>query len=322
MSGSETNQLIFGPVPSRRLGFSVGINNIPPKVCSYACVYCQLGKARRMQYRREAFYRPDELFDQCQRHLEQLEDKVDYLTLVSDGEPTLDQNLGKLIRLLKTTHIPVAVISNSSLIYMEDVRTALLEADLVSLKMDSACFPTWKRINKPVKGLSLEKVKAGMREFAIEYRGKLLSETMLVRGLNDNKENLTVTAEFLQSLQPHKSYLAIPTRPPAIPGTQGPTEESLNMAMQIFSEVLPSVEYLIGYEGNTFSGTGNVRLDLLGILSVHPMTEEAVLLFLEKYQVQRNILDGMLVKREITRTRYKDQTFYVRTIKKQQTHNP
>lgn len=123
---------IFGPVPSRRLGKSLGVNNIPYKICTYSCLYCQVGKAIKMQVNRQEFYKPADLADEVKRILGRIKNKneyPDYLTIVPDGEPTLDINLGKLIVMLKTTGVPVAVITNSSLINLPEVREDLLLSD-------------------------------------------------------------------------------------------------------------------------------------------------------------------------------------------------
>ncbi|GAH79790.1 unnamed protein product, partial [marine sediment metagenome] len=121
--------ITFGPVPSRRLGRSLGINNIPPKVCSYSCVYCQVGRTLNIQVERRTFYEPEkileEAFDRVKK-TEKIGEAINYLTFVPDGEPTLDKNLGRTIELLKPPGIKIAVITNGSLIWREDVREELM----------------------------------------------------------------------------------------------------------------------------------------------------------------------------------------------------
>ncbi|MBC7260626.1 MAG: radical SAM protein, partial [Chloroflexi bacterium] len=126
--------IAFGPVPSRRLGRSLGINNIPPKICTYSCVYCQLGRTLNMQIRRQSFYAPDEILWDVRskvEHVREAGESIDYLTFVPDGEPTLDLHLGRAIELLRSLGIKIAVISNASLIWQEDVREDLMKADWV-----------------------------------------------------------------------------------------------------------------------------------------------------------------------------------------------
>jgi len=194
----------FGPVPSRRLGRSLGINNIPPKVCSYACVYCQVGRTLRMRTDRQTFYPPDELvaevFAAVDRSREAGE-QIDFLSFVPDGEPTLDVNLGREIELLRPLEIGLAVITNSSLISRPDVRADLMNVDWVSLKFDAVREDVWRRINAPRADLDLTEIQEGARRFADEYRGRLVTETMLIEGLNDDVALLEELADFLAELQ-------------------------------------------------------------------------------------------------------------------------
>jgi len=286
------NSISYGPVPSRRLGRSLGINNIPPKICTYACVYCQLGKTINMQVDRATFYQAGEVARAVTEQVRKVKENgetVDYLTFVPDGEPTLDTNLGEEIELLKPLATKIAVITNASLIWREDVREELGKADWVSLKVDAVSEKLWRRIIRPHKSLELEAILGGMRDFASTFKGELTTETMLVQGFNDNSEELEKIASFLVKLKPDKAYLAI-------------------------SERLSGVEYLIGYEGNAFASTGNVKNDLLGITSVHPMREEAVIAFLEKTGddwavIERLIKDGALVELE-----YQGKKFYMRKL--------
>jgi wyosine [tRNA(Phe)-imidazoG37] synthetase (radical SAM superfamily) len=132
--------ITFGPVPSRRLGRSLGINNIPPKICTYSCIYCQLGKTLKMKIEPQVFYSPTEIFREVEDKVKKSKEKgelIDYLTFVPDGEPTLDINLGQEIKLIKPLGIKIAVITNSSLIDKKIVRENLMKADLISFKIDS-----------------------------------------------------------------------------------------------------------------------------------------------------------------------------------------
>ncbi|MEM4462029.1 MAG: radical SAM protein, partial [Candidatus Bathyarchaeia archaeon] len=132
--------LAFGPISSRRLGRSLGINNVPYKVCTYSCIYCQLGETTNKIIRRRRFYKPEDILTEVEKRVKDIylkDEHIDYLTFVPDGEPTLDANLGREISLLKRIGIPIAVLTNASLLWNKDVRKSLLEADLVSLKVDA-----------------------------------------------------------------------------------------------------------------------------------------------------------------------------------------
>ena len=310
--------IAFGPVPSRRLGRSLGINNIPPKVCTYSCVYCQLGQTITMEMERRAFFEPEEVIQHVRDKVERargMGEAIDYLTFVPDGEPTLDLNLGREIEDLSPLGIKTAVISNGSLVWREDVRDALARADWVSLKVDAASPAMWRRVNRAHGSLRLDDIQAGMVAFAEQYDGVLATETMLVNGLNDGEDAVAEVAEFLSRLGADRAYLAIPTRPPAEPWAQGPNEETINRAFQIISERVDHVEYLIGYEGNEFTLTGDVEEDLLSITAVHPMREEAVDGFLERAGVGWDVVRDLVAEGQLIGAEYEGHPFYMRKLK-------
>ena len=310
-------QIAFGPVPSRRLGRSLGINNIPPKICSYSCIYCQLGRTIKMQVDRRAFHSPREILKGVQEKIErarEMGESVDYLTFVPDGEPTLDINLGREIELLRALGIKIAVITNASLIWQPDVRYDLMGADWVSLKVDSVQEEIWRRIDRPRGTLRLRSILDGMLEFASVYRGDLTTETMLVRHLNDGDDQVTAVAGLVAQLKPAKAFLSIPTRPPAEKGVQPPEEEVINRAYQVFSEKVGCVEYLIGYEGNAFAFTGDAERDILGTTAVHPMREDAVREFLAKAKTDWSIVEKLVTQGQLIRTEYEGRYFYMRKL--------
>lgn len=307
--------IAFGPVPSRRLGRSLGINNIPSKVCSYSCAYCQVGRTSEMRVERRPFYSP-------QRILEDVKDKVkrskelglavDYLTFVPDGEPTLDANLGREIEMLKPLGIRIAVISNSTLISDEEVRGELSKADWISLKVDAANEGAWRRINRPHRALRLEEILEGILEFSRGYDGQLATETMLVKGVNDDQGSLQQIVDFLAKAEPSKAYLSVPTRPPAQEWVRPPADDCINRAYQIFCERLEQVELLVGYEGDLFALTGDVVQDLLSITAVHPMREDAVKKFLEQAGKGWDAAQRLIDAGQIVKTEYAGDRFYLR----------
>lgn len=309
--------IAFGPVPSRRLGRSLGINNIPPKICTYACVYCQLGRTLKMQINRQAFYDPERVAQTVRDKVEKVKaagEPIDYLTFVPDGEPTLDHNLGRAIELVKPLGFKIAVITNGSLIWREDVRADLAKADWVSLKNDAVSEEIWHRINRPHRSLDLNTIHKGMLEFANAYQGQLMTETMLVRGINDGDEHLQRVAALLARVDPDRAYLAIPTRPPAEPWARSPDEATINRAYQVLNEHLDRVEYLIGYEGNAFDLTGDVEEDLLSITAVHPMRKDAVTRFLSRAEAKWDVVKHLIGHNQLIETEYGDHRFYVRKL--------
>ncbi len=309
--------IAFGPVPSRRLGRSLGINNIPPKVCTYSCVYCQLGRTNKLQVERRAFYQPEEILKDVEEKIEKVKEVqgfIDYLTFVPDGEPTLDINLGREIELLNRLGIKIAVITNASLIWRVDIREDLMNAHWVSLKVDSPREEVWRKINRPHRTLPITSILNGILEFARAYGGELTTETMLVKGINDSTVYVKEVADFLAQLNPTTAYLSIPTRPPTESWVQSPSEEVLNQAYQVFSEKIDKVEYLIGYEGNAFAFTGNVEEDLLSITAVHPMQRDAVSEFLVQAKADWSVIHKLIDQGQLTEMEYKGKRFYMRKL--------
>jgi len=307
--------IAFGPVPSRRLGRSMGINNIPPKVCTYSCVYCQVGKSGKMQAERCSFYEPAEIYKHTKKQVQKALRKgesIDYLTFVPDGEPTLDINLGREIDLLKSLGIKIAVITNGSLIFREDVRNDLMKADWVSLKFDSVWKNIWHRINRPHQNLELDLILRGMLDFSKCFLGELVTETMLIEGKSHSPDMHDEMALFLARLSPYRSYLAVPTRPPAEKWVKPPAPQEVNTVFQRWSKKIDRVEYLIGYEGDAFAYTGNVDKDLLNITAVHPMRESAVRNFLAEADKDWTVVDELISKQELVEASYNGQKFYLR----------
>jgi wyosine [tRNA(Phe)-imidazoG37] synthetase (radical SAM superfamily) len=307
--------IAFGPVPSRRLGQSLGINDIPPKICTYSCLYCQLGPTPETSVARAAFYAPEQVVAQVTERVHALRargEPIDYLTFVPDGEPSLDLHLGDMIDGLKPLGIRIAVISNGSLAWQDEVRAALAKADWVSLKVDSVDETVWHRINRPEPSLRLQTVLDGMTAFARSYHGRLVTETMLLDGINDAPATVRATAAFIATLQPHPAYLLVPTRPTAAAAARCPSEEAVTRAYQIFAARLARVELLTGGETAGFGATGDAENDLLSTAAVHPMRADAVRELLIKDGAAWELVEQLIARELLKEVEYEGQTFYVR----------
>jgi wyosine [tRNA(Phe)-imidazoG37] synthetase (radical SAM superfamily) len=315
----EGQGLAFGPVPSRRLGKSLGVNNIPAKTCSYSCVYCQVGLTINMTTERQQFYKPADISRAVERKVADSisrTEKIDYVTFVADGEPTLDLNLGREISLLKQVGFPIAILTNASLILREGVKEELLNADLVSVKVDAVSEHLWKRINRPHNDLKLDAVLQGIIEFAEEFEGILVSETMLIDSV-EYRDEFEKVADFLRHVKRlDKAYIAIPTRPPTEKWVKPANEMTINTAFQVFSEKLGAnrVEYLIGYEGNAFAFTGRVIDDLLSITAVHPMRTEAVKALIRKADADWTVVENLLGEGKLVELKYRGSAYYMRGL--------
>jgi wyosine [tRNA(Phe)-imidazoG37] synthetase (radical SAM superfamily) len=307
----------FGPVPSRRLGQSLGINNIPPKICTYSCVYCQLGKSLKMQVEREEFYPVEELVHEVAEKVRQAQnhkEHIDYLTFVPDGEPTLDRNLGKEIELLKPLGINIAIITNASLLWRDDVRRDVGKAEWVSASVNAISEPLWRSINRPHRSLHLDDILKGIRQFSDDYEGTLTTETMLIKNKNTSKEELEQIASFIAEIHPTKSYLSIPIRPPAESWAKSPDEKHVTRAYGLFKDTSLEVELLTGSEGATFAYTGDIRDDILSIAAVHPLPKEGMQELLNKAQASWEVVETLLHEKKLIKVDYKHNTFYVRNL--------
>ncbi|HDI02312.1 MAG TPA: radical SAM protein, partial [Ignisphaera sp.] len=311
-------EIVFGPVPSRRLGRSLGVNNVFPKFCTYSCIYCQIGITTDLTIDRRAFYSVAEVFRAVEDRVRKLEaagERIDYITFVPDGEPTLDINLGKEVEMIKSLGYPIAILTNGSLLYREDVRNDLSLFDYVCIKIDASTELTWKRINRPHPSLSLEKVFEGMEEFSKSFRGILATETMLVKNVNDSIEELKEVAQIIKEINPRIAYIAIPTRPPALEWVEPPDEEAVFRAYKVFRGTLPrdtEVELLVSSEGIDFTALGDPKEALLAILSVHPMRLKAIEEFLKKLNSDLSILHELIERGEVVEVKYRGEVFYLK----------
>jgi wyosine [tRNA(Phe)-imidazoG37] synthetase (radical SAM superfamily) len=305
--------ILFGPIPSRRLGRSLGINNIPPKVCSYSCVYCQVGLTTHLSIDREEYYSPRMIYLDVKDRLNELKsnnETVDYLSFVPDGEPTLDINLAHTIQLLKEFRIKIAVFTNSSLIWKKNVQETLKLADYVSIKVDSTDEIIWRKINRPSHKLSLKRILEGILEFKENYNGKLVTETMLIDGMNDNEDDLIKTAHFVKKVKPQMAYLTIPTRPTPSKNIHSPSKEKALSIYQIFKSIYSLTQLLNMYEGNEFSIAGETENALISIMAVHPMRKDAVEYYLSKVNLNWDLINKLLAEEKIKELEYEGSVFY------------
>jgi len=194
-----TWRFIFGLVYSRRLSRSLVVNNVPYKTCTYSCIYCQLGRTTNYAIARKCFYDSVSIVKEIAEFLENFRENIDYITLVPDGEPTLDACIGRIIESIKREYsVKVAVLTNASLLWHSDVREDLAEADYVSVKVDTVNEETWKKLNRPHLLLGLREILEGIVEFSKSYKGIVVSETMLVYGVNTNLKHYEDVAEYLK----------------------------------------------------------------------------------------------------------------------------
>lgn len=264
---------VFGPVPSRRLGQSLGIDPIPLKTCNWNCVYCQLGRTRPLTNQRQEYFPPQAILAEVRAALNaHPPGEIDWITFVGSGEPTLHAGLGWLIRQVKAlTDLPVAVITNGSLLYLPEVREELAAADAVLPTLDSGTMKLYRQINRPHPELTFTRLLEGLIAFRDEYQGKLWLEVMLVRGLNDTETALRDIATALPQIRPDEVHLNLPIRPPVESWVQPPDEEGLLRATAILGDTAKVIHPAAG--NFDLSGYDSLAEAVVAIITRHPMRQ-------------------------------------------------
>jgi wyosine [tRNA(Phe)-imidazoG37] synthetase (radical SAM superfamily) len=269
---------VFGPVPSRRLGQSLGIDPIPFKTCNWNCVYCQLGRTTPLTLERKEFIPPADILNEVQQVIETSSPgKINWITFVGSGEPTLHSKLGQMIlQVKKWTDIPVAVITNGSLLYLPEVRDELAAADAVMPTLDAGNSRLYRQINRSAPRFTLDLLVEGMEVFRKMYRGKLWIEVMLLKGINDQADTLQEIAEIMKKLDPDMIHITLPIRPPAESGIQPADLEGIERAANILGLAAPVIAPIISTEGEAIS-VGNLNETIVSIVTRHPMKEEELI---------------------------------------------
>ena len=231
-------QHVFGPVPSRRLGRSLGVDPIPFKTCNWNCVYCQLGRTPSLVAERRDWIAPEAILAEVKEALGRHgEAGMDWITFVGSGEPTLHASLGWMIREVKKLGgLPVAVITNGSLLHRPEVREEIGVADAVLPTLDAGSAELHRRINRPLPEFSFSDHVAGLEAFRRDYPGQLWVETMLIRGVNDGEEALRDLADVLRRIGADAVHLNTPVRPPSEPQVAPPDPEGMMRALAILGE--------------------------------------------------------------------------------------
>lgn len=231
---------IYGPVKSRRLGLSLGVSLTPYKLCTFDCVYCQLGRSTEKSIARKEYVSIQEILDELKAWLANNPGEakgLNYVTLSGSGEPTLNIKAGELISQIKSiTPVPLAVLTNSSLLSDPGLRRELLPADLIVPSLDAATAEVFARIDRPSEGISIEKIISALVSLRQEFRGKIWLEAMLVRGINDDLRQIKKMKEATDAINPDKITLNSPVRSTAEPGIFAVDKSKLKKIRDIFGD--------------------------------------------------------------------------------------
>ena len=299
---------LFGPVPSRRLGRSLGVDLIPPKTCPYHCIYCEVGPTT-CQTRERFSYQTEAIIQEMADYLKDPGVRPDIITLAGSGEPTLNLGLGRIIREIKAmSQTPVAVLTNGALLYLPEVRRELAAADVVLPSLDAAREETYRAINRPLPELSLESLLEGLTAFRREYRGRLWLEVMLLKGLNDTEAELALLRRALAEIAPDQIQLNTAVRP-GVEATAAPLDAGEMEAAAVF--LGGPVEVIASFDREDIVGISGQDEDFVDMLSRRPMTapDLAKALGLPLVQVVAR-LKRLQDSGRISHNRYHDQEFY------------
>ena len=274
---------VFGPVPSRRLGKSLGIDPIPLKTCNWNCVYCQLGRTRPLTYKRQEYFPRHEIIAEVEQAIAAHKTgEIDWLTFVGSGETTLHAGIGWLIRQVKSlTTLPVAVITNGSLLYLPEVRFELSPADAVLPSLDASNIKLYRKINRPHPEARFNRLVDGLAAFRKEYQGKLWIEVMLVQGLNDTPDALSEIAGLLKTIKPDEVHILQPDRPPTEIWVHPADEQGLLNARTILGDIARVVQPAIGLFD--LNGSKSLVDAIIGIITRHPMQEHELVKSMNRY---------------------------------------
>ncbi len=295
----------YGPVPSRRLGKSIGVSPIPAKTCSYSCVYCQLGRTNHLQVKRESFFPKEDIFADIQKTVKN--SNVDYITFVGDGEPTLCKDLGWLIdKCKKNFDIPIAVITNGSLLFKAEVQKDLQNADVVMPTIDAGTEEIFRKINRSHQNISYEKMIKGIIDFRKEFTGEIWAEVMLVKEVNDSEKSLKDIKIQLNKINPDRIYITTPVRPPAEKWAIPPKPEKILQAQTILNNTFNIVDRENGDFGvSNFTSASEA---LYEISSRHPLREDQAIEIEKKFS-QQGTLEKMLNSGELTKYNYQNISY-------------
>jgi len=264
-------QYLYGPVPSRRLGRSLGIDLVPHKICTYDCIYCQIGKTTQKTLVRQEYVPVIEIIEEVARFLKEEASSIDYLSLSGSGEPTLHSKIRSVIEGIKRiTSIPIAVITNGSLLYLEEVRQDLLYADVVLPSLDAVSSEAFLKINRPDEGLSAERMVEGLVQFRKIYKGQIWLEILFCRGVNDSQSELSLMKETIGHIRPDQIHLNTVVRPPSEKWAAPLSQKEMEKIKAFFGEMAIIISE---FDRHPFSLTErDIKEEILKILRRRPLS--------------------------------------------------
>lgn len=267
-------KFVFGPVPSRRLGLSLGVDIVPLKSCTLDCVYCQLGRSSDLTIERRAFVDIKEVARQIKARLNERV-RVDHITISGSGEPTLNIELGKLIEDIKTfTSVPVAIMTNGTLLSLAEVRRDCGRADVVLPSLDAGDARTFAAINRPHSGMHFDAIVEGLVAFRKGYAGQIWLEVFVIEGVNTSDTQLASIHDIIGRIRPDKVQLNTAVRPTTEPGIKAISPDKMT---QIAVKIGFGAEVIADFDKQTHAagGHGNAQ-SVLEMLARRPCSLEDI----------------------------------------------
>lgn len=268
------NKYVYGIVPSRRLGRSLGVSPIPFKTCNHSCIYCQLGRTSKMINTRTNFFSHEEIIDEVRKYVQRVgEDAFDVVTIVGEGEPLLYKPLDKLIEKIKIiTSKPLVIITNGTLLMEKEVREEISDSDIVMPTLDAWDEESYRRINRPHKDLHYDDFYNGVVEFSHSFRGEVWLEVMIMKNINDSYSNIRRIGRRIKNIEPDRVYINVPVRPPAEKYVDIPSKAQIDFAKDVFkAESIDKIQ-----KGDFSSLEEDALQGVIQIIKRHPMKESEI----------------------------------------------
>lgn len=266
---------LFGPVPSRRLGISLGVDLVTHKICSLNCIYCECGETTDLTLKRKEYVPYDKVTGELEHYFKNSPDP-DYITFSGSGEPCLNSRIGEVIDFIKKKkkEISIAVLTNGTLLSQKDVRKALLRADLVIPSLDAASDSVFQKINRPEQKIDIEEYIRGLSDFRDEYKGKIALELLILPGINDSREEILLLKDAFEKIRPDVIQLNTLDRPGVVSGIRPATQEELNAAVNLFKPLNVEIIASAPQRKNVQSYRDDMESAILETIQRRPCTLE------------------------------------------------
>jgi wyosine [tRNA(Phe)-imidazoG37] synthetase (radical SAM superfamily) len=300
---------VYGPVPSRRLGFSLGVDIVPYKTCTINCIYCQIGKTTHKTLNRGPYAQKADILEEVKEVLTRKQ-QIDYITFSGSGEPTLNSDIGALIREVKAlTSLPVAVLTNGTLLFMDDVQKDLLNADVVIPSLDAVSSRVFRSVNRPHHSLNIETIIDGLKKFRKRYKGRIWLEIMLIKDYNDSAEELLRIKNAVSGIQPDRVHLNTVIRPPSELFAKPLSREEMAAVKKILDE---DCEIVAEFHGQSTGEAQNVEDAIVEMAKRRPLTivDIANVLGISETNAGQ-MIRGLREKSRIEEKQYHGETYYL-----------